>query len=72
MTRTHIRLDTLTDVQKFVATMGSLPHQVWLEDGDGCRVSASSLLGALYSLEWSNIICFCEADINIHLMPWAI
>ena len=72
MTRTHIRLDTLTDVHKFVAKMSSLPHQVWLEDGDGCRVSASSLLGALYSLEWSNIICFCEADINIHLMPWAI
>ena len=72
MTRTQIRLDTLSDVNKFVGEMSKLPERVWLEDGDGCRVSAQSVLGTLYSLEWSTIYCYCEKDISVHLMPWAI
>lgn len=72
MTRTKIRLDTLSEVQKFVAVMGRLNDQIWLEDGNGIRVSAKSLLGCLYSLEWSSIYCFCQRDINAYLAPWAI
>ena len=49
MTRTKIVLDKMSDVNKFVAVMSELPDKVWLEDGDGCRVSAKSLLGAIYS-----------------------
>lgn len=70
MTRTQIRLDTLGDVNKFIEVMGRVDDKVWLEDGNGCRVSAKSLLGALYSLEWSTIYCYCETDISGHLMPW--
>lgn len=72
MTRTKIRLDTLSSVNRFVEVMEQLNVPVWLEDGDGCRVSAKSLLGALYSLEWENVYCYCEKDINVHLMPWII
>ena len=72
MTRTKIRLDTLSEVQKFVAVMGRLNDQIWLEDGNGIRVSAKSLLGCLYSLEWASIYCFCQRDINAYLAPWAI
>lgn len=72
MTRTKIRLDKMSDVNKFVEVMGRLPDKVWLEDGDGCRVSAKSLLGAIYSLEWNEIYAFCERDISAYLMPWAV
>ena len=72
MTRTQIRLDTLTEVNKFVATMSRLDVPVWLEDGSGMRVSAQSTLGALYSMEFTRIYCFCEKDITAYLIPWAI
>ena len=72
MTRTQIRLDTLSEVNKFVATMTRVDSEVWLEDGKGSRVSAKSMLGALYSMEFTRIYCFCERDINAYLAPWAI
>ena len=72
MTRTQIRLDTLRAVNDFVAAMSRLDCEVWLEDGSGSRVSAKSMLGALYSMEFARIYCYCEKDINGHLIPWAI
>ena len=72
MTRTQIRLDTMSDVNKFVSVMTGLKEQVWLEDDDGNRVSAKSLLGALYSLEWNRIYCYCDVDIASKLMPWMV
>lgn len=70
--KTEIRLDTMSDVNKFVETVGKLEDQVWLEDGQGCRVNAKSLLAVLYSLEWSKIYCYSEKDISIHLFPWMV
>ena len=72
MTRTRIRLDTLSDVNKFVEVMGRIPDQVWLEDGGDIKVSARSMLACLYSLEWSRIFVVCERDINAYLMPWIV
>ena len=72
MTRTRIRLDTMSDVNGFVSAMSKVEGKVWLEDDEGNRASAKSLLGAVYSLEWNEIYCYCEKDINMHLMPWAI
>ena len=72
MTRTEIRLDTLSQVNKFVEAMSVLHEEVWLADDNGCRVSAKSLLGALYSMEWNHIYCYCNSDINAKLMPWMI
>ena len=72
MTRTQIRLDTLSDVNKFVEVMGRLNDPVWLEDGGTIRVSAKSMLACLYSLEWQRIFVYCERDINAYLMPWIV
>lgn len=44
MTRTRIRLDTLGDVNAFVAVMSTVKDKVWLEDDEGSRVNAASLL----------------------------
>ena len=72
MTRTEIRLDTLSEVNKFVETMSAVNEGVWLADDNGCKVSAKNLLGALYSLEWNHIYCYCDIDINAKLMPWMV
>lgn len=72
MTRTKIRIDTMSDVNKFVATMGKIKDRVWLEDDEGNRVNAKSLLGALYSLEWSDIYCYSETDISSKLLQWMV
>ena len=72
MTRTRIRLDTMSDVNGFVSEMTKVNSKVWLEDDEGNRVSAKSLLGAIYSMEWNRIYCYCDKDISSHLMPWII
>lgn len=72
MTRTKIRLDTMSDINKFVSEMSKINDRVWLEDDDGNRVNASSLLGVLYSMEWKHVYCYCNRDISSHLMPWAV
>jgi hypothetical protein len=62
----------MSDVNGFVAEMSKVNERVWLEDDDGNRVNAKSLLGAVYSMEWKRIYCYCERDISLHLMPWAV
>ncbi len=72
MMRQEIRLDTMSDVQKFVEVVSRVGERVILEDNDGHRVGASSLLGALYSMEWAHIYCYCEKDISGSILPWII
>jgi hypothetical protein len=70
--RQKIRLDTMTDVQKFIDVVSKVDRKVTLEDGEGHCVSASSLLGALYSMEWEHIYCYCEKDISGIILPWIV
>ena len=72
MIRTQIRLDTMQSINKFVEVIGRLDEQVWLEDDNGSRVNAKSLLGCLYSMEWARIYCYCKKDINAYIMPWIV
>ena len=72
MMRQKIRLDTMSDVQNFVKVVSRVEAQVILEDNDGHRVSATSILGALYSMEWTHIYCYCEKDISGSILPWII
>ena len=72
MMRQAIRLDTMSDVQKFVEVVSTVEEKVTLEDGDGHCVSATSLLGALYSMEWTHIYCYCQKDISGIILPWII
>lgn len=58
--RQRIRLDTMSDVNAFMAAVAKVDEKVNLEDDEGNRVSASSLLGVLYSFEWSKIYCSCK------------
>ena len=72
MMRQKIRLDTMSDVQKFVDIVSTVGAEVTLEDGDGHRVSASSMLGCLYSMEWTHIYCYCNKDISAIILPWIV
>ena len=68
-----IRLDTMTDIQKFVEVVSRIDEQVYLEDGTGYKVSAKSLLFAsVAKMEWSTIYCSCSKDISGSILPWII
>ena len=61
--KAKIRLDTMSDIQKFVAIATSKVHQVYVTDNQYLKVSAKSLLGMLYALEFEELWCESEEDI---------
>ena len=62
--RIKIRLDTYNDVKEFVDIANRIDSIIYLEDGNGLRVNAKSLLGALYTMEYNDIYCVCADDIS--------
>ena len=70
--RVKIRLDTLSEVNKFVEVTSSFKENIDLVDDEGHCVSAKSILGALYSFEWNDIYCECERDISLAILEWII
>ena len=70
--RTRIRLDTLSDVNSFVAVTTRINEDIALEDNAGHRVNAKSLLGSIYTLEWEQIFVTCDKDITAYIIPWII
>ena len=61
--KARIRLDTMKDITQFVAACAEIPYPVHVTDGAGLKVSAKSVLGVMYSMEFGNIWCECEHDI---------
>lgn len=55
MHKYRIDLVTFRDVQRFVDVASRAPEPVYLTDGTELKVSAHSILGALYSLEWNDL-----------------
>jgi hypothetical protein len=70
--RARIRLDTLGDIKAFISTVAPVTENITLEDNDGHCVSAKSLMGAIYSMEWDAIYCNCDKDITTLIMNWVI
>lgn len=61
--KVKIRLDTITDANRFVAITSKLEGKITITDASGLRVNAKSLLGALHALEFSEIWCESEKEI---------
>lgn len=61
--KVKINLDTLKDVQDFVNITSNLQGKITVTDGEGLVVNAKSLMGMLYSLEFSEL--WCESEYNI-------
>lgn len=70
--RARIRLDTLGDIKAFISTVVSIEDKITLEDNEGHCVSAKSLMGAIYSMEWDAIYCNCDKDITTLIINWVI
>ena len=61
--RAKIRLDTMKDINQFVTICTAVTVPVHITDGAGLRVSAKSILGVMYSMEFEDVWCECEEDI---------
>ena len=61
--KAQIRLDTMSDVHKFVRIATAQNGSVHITDNAGLKVSAKSILGALYALEFEQLWCEAENDI---------
>lgn len=61
--RYRIRLDTMSDVNKFVKIASKNAGKIMLSDGENFTVSGKSLLGAMYTMEWDQVFCESENEI---------
>lgn len=61
--RYRIRLDTMSDVNKFVKMATKHTGRIMLSDGEDFTVSGKSLLGAMYTMEWDQVFCESESEI---------
>ena len=61
--KAKIRLDTMRDVNEFVRICTGVTSAVYITDGRGLRVSAKSVIGAMYAMEFDELWCECEKDI---------
>ena len=71
MMRVKINLDTMTDINDFVKIMAGYDGNVYLTDKDRAFVvSAKSMLGAIYSMEWGEVWCESDKDIYHLIAPF--
>ena len=73
--KVKIQLETFSDAMNFSnaatkAVDNATP--VYITDNAGLTVSAKSLLGALYSMEFSTIWCECEKDIYTAIEKYVV
>lgn len=69
--KVRVELDTLSDVREFVKAVTAVAAPVHLVS-DNLRVSAKSLLGAMYTMEWTEVWCECEEDIYNRIAKFVI
>lgn len=69
--KVKVALDTMSDVTAFVAIATQVKEPVHLV-GEDFRVSAKSLLGALYTMEWDEVWCECSTDIYSKIEKFVI
>ncbi len=70
--RIKIRLDTMKDINQFVSICSKVSQPVYITDGVGLRVSAKSVLGVMYSMEFAEIWCESDADLYTQLEHFTV
>jgi hypothetical protein len=70
--KVKIRLDTMKDINQFVAICSKVSEPVHVSDGAGLKVSAKSILGVMYSMEFDEIWCETEANLYSQLDKFII
>lgn len=69
--KVRVELDTLSDVREFVRAVTAVATPVHLVSDNLC-VSAKSLLGAMYTMEWAEVWCECEEDIYNRIAKFVV
>ena len=70
--KVRIKLDTMTDIKNFVDICTKITEPVKISDNAGHCVSAKSMLGMLYTMEWSEVWCECETDVYSKIKSFVI
>jgi hypothetical protein len=65
--KARINIDTLNKIYSFVRICENLGGDIRLVDGNGYCVSAKSLVGAIATMDWSQVIVESEQDIYCHI-----
>ena len=68
--RAKINLDTMSKINAFVGICSRLDCKISLIDGNGYCVSAKSLVGALATVDWSQVFVECDKDIYIYIQDF--
>ena len=70
--KAKINIDTLSKINSFVAICSKLDCKVDLVDGNGYRVSAKSLMGAVATMDWNEVYAECERDIYAEIREFVV
>jgi hypothetical protein len=70
--KVKIRLDTMKDINQFVGICSKVSGPVYITDGAGLKVSAKSILGVMYSMEFEELWCETEANLYYELDSFII
>lgn len=70
MMKAKVNLETGSSIQRFVDICSRIPEKVFLVDGDNFCVSAKSLLGAVATMDWTEVYVVCEKDIRASIMDY--
>ena len=65
--KAKINIDTLSKINTFVTICSRLDCKIDLIDGHGYRVSAKSLMGAIATMDWSQVFVECDKDIYSYI-----
>lgn len=73
MGKVKIELNTLTDIREFVDIVSDpeIQGDIKLTDGNSYTTNARSLLGAMASVEWSELYCVSDEDIYTKIQKFA-
>ena len=70
--KARINIDTFSKINEFVGICSKISERVSLVCGDGYCVSAKSLLGAIATMDWSDVYVECERDIYMHIKDFVV
>ena len=70
--KAKINIDTLSKINSFVAICSKLDCKVNLVDGNGYCVSGKSLMGAVATMDWSDVYAECERDIYAEIREFVV
>jgi hypothetical protein len=68
--KARINIDTLDKIYSFVRICEPLVGDIRLIDGGGYCVSAKSLVGAIATMDWSQVYVESERDIYLYIQDF--